>query len=93
MGDPIEASAISTVYAQTGKHLVLSVRSRTTSGILKQPLALPPSSKACLMLRQNEIPALATLQNPIRLSHLAKTDWPWRSVNPCWRQERDVALP
>ena len=64
VGDPIEASAISTVYGADREAPCVIGSVKNNIGHLEAAAGIAAVIKACLMLRQNEIPALATLQQP-----------------------------
>jgi len=68
VGDPIEASAIAAVYGQgrsKGRSQACPIGSvKSNIGHLEAAAGVAGLIKICLMLKHNQVPALATLQSP-----------------------------
>jgi acyl transferase domain-containing protein/NAD(P)-dependent dehydrogenase (short-subunit alcohol dehydrogenase family)/acyl carrier protein len=64
VGDPIEASAISRVYGKERETPCRIGSLKSNVGHLEAAAGVAGIIKACLMLQENEVPALATLERP-----------------------------
>jgi len=64
VGDPIEASAIAAVYGQGRSHACPIGSVKSNIGHLEAAAGVAGLIKICLMLKHNQVPALATLQSP-----------------------------
>jgi acyl transferase domain-containing protein len=64
VGDPIEASAIATVYGNDRDKPCRIGSVKSNIGHLEAAAGVAGIIKACLMLQENQVPALATLERP-----------------------------
>ncbi len=64
VGDPIEASAISSVYGQQRTDLCKIGSLKSNIGHLEAAAGVASIIKACMMLKHNKVPPLATLKEP-----------------------------
>ena len=64
VGDPIEASAISSVYGQQRTDLCKIGSLKSNIGHLEAAAGVASIIKVCMMLKHNKVPPLATLKEP-----------------------------